>query len=92
MDALGAYGDAVGLAFQIADDVLDVTATTTQLGKTAGKDASHGKCTYPAALGLAEARARALGLAEEACRALRAAGIVSPDLEYLARFAVARPS
>ncbi|MEA3246162.1 MAG: polyprenyl synthetase family protein [Gemmatimonadota bacterium] len=92
MDALGTFGDAVGLAFQIADDVLDVTATTTQLGKTAGKDASHGKSTYPAALGLDEARARASALAEDACEALRAAGIAAPDLEYLARYAVARPS
>ncbi len=92
MEALGAYGDAVGLAFQIADDVLDVTATTTQLGKTAGKDVSHGKSTYPAALGLDEARARASALAEDACAALRAGRIDAPDLEYLARFAVARPS
>jgi farnesyl diphosphate synthase/geranylgeranyl diphosphate synthase type II len=92
MRALETYGDAVGLAFQIADDVLDVTATTSQLGKTAGKDVSHGKSTYPAALGLEAARAKAEALAEEACSALRGAGIVAPDLDYLARFAVARPS
>jgi farnesyl diphosphate synthase/geranylgeranyl diphosphate synthase type II len=92
MAALGAYGDAVGLAFQIADDVLDVTATTVQLGKTAGKDAAHGKSTYPAVLGLDEARARAGALADDACAALHAAGIHSAELEYLARFAVARPS
>lgn len=92
MEALRRYGEAVGLAFQIADDVLDVTATTSQLGKTAGKDAAHGKSTYPAALGLDEARARATALADDACRALIDAGIRSPDLEHLARFAVARPS
>lgn len=92
MAALETYGDAVGLAFQIADDVLDVTATTVQLGKTAGKDAAHGKCTYPAVLGLEAAKARAEALADEACQALAGAGIRSPELEYLARFAVARPS
>jgi geranylgeranyl pyrophosphate synthase len=92
MQALAHFGDAVGLAFQIADDVLDVTGTTSQLGKTAGKDVVHGKSTYPAVLGLEAARARALALAEEACAALHAAGIGSPDLTYLARYAVARPS
>lgn len=92
MAALERYGEAVGLAFQIADDLLDVTATTVQLGKTAGKDAAHGKSTYPAVLGIDGARARADALADEACAALRAAGIQSAELEYLARFAVARPS
>lgn len=92
MQALAQFGDAVGLAFQIADDVLDVTATTSQLGKTAGKDVVHGKSTYPAVLGIEAAQARALALAEEACAALQGAGIDSPDLTYLARFAVARPS
>lgn len=91
MAALECYGAAVGLAFQIADDVLDVTATTSQLGKTAGKDASHGKSTYPTVLGLEPARARAASLADDACRALHGAGIRSDDLEYLARYAVARP-
>jgi geranylgeranyl pyrophosphate synthase len=92
MRALTEYGEAVGLAFQIADDVLDVTATTSQLGKTAGKDAAHGKSTYPSVLGLEAARARAAVLADEACAALRAGGVRSPELEYLAQFAVARPS
>ncbi|MCC7196283.1 MAG: polyprenyl synthetase family protein [Gemmatimonadaceae bacterium] len=92
MEALLRYGSAIGLAFQIADDVLDVTATTTQLGKTAGKDASHGKSTYPAALGLDGARSRAVALADEACRSLRRGDIRSPDLEYLAHYVVARPS
>lgn len=92
MEALWRYGEAVGLAFQIADDVLDVTATTSQLGKTAGKDVAHGKSTYPAVLGIDRARARASELADDACRALAEAGVRSADLEYLARFAVARPS
>jgi geranylgeranyl pyrophosphate synthase len=86
------YGDAVGLAFQIADDLLDVTSTTDQLGKTAGRDAALRKSTYPALLGLGVARARAEALSDDACHALRAAGIASPVLEQLARFVVARQS
>jgi geranylgeranyl diphosphate synthase type II len=92
MRALSEYGESVGLAFQIADDVLDVTGTTSQLGKTAGKDAAHGKSTYPAVLGLEAARSKAAALADDACRALRTAGIRSPELDYLAQYAVARPS
>ncbi|MCX5764571.1 MAG: polyprenyl synthetase family protein [Gemmatimonadetes bacterium] len=90
--ALEQYGASVGLAFQIADDVLDITATTDQLGKTAGRDLALQKSTYPALLGLAGARQRATALSEEACQALHSAGIVSPDLDYLARFIVARRS
>lgn len=90
--ALEQYGAAVGLAFQIADDVLDITATTDQLGKTAGRDLELHKSTYPALLGLVGARQRAAALSEDACRSLRDAGIVSPALDYLARFIVARRS
>jgi geranylgeranyl pyrophosphate synthase len=86
------YGSAVGLAFQIADDVLDVTSTTDELGKTAGRDAALGKSTYPALLGLEGARARAEKLCEEACVSLREAGIRSAQLEALARFVVDRRS
>jgi geranylgeranyl diphosphate synthase type II len=92
LDAFDRYGAAVGLAFQIADDLLDVTATTDQLGKTAGRDAALQKSTYPAILGLAGARARAAALSDEACRALARSGIASPSLEFLARFVVARES
>jgi geranylgeranyl diphosphate synthase, type II len=86
------YGSAVGLAFQIADDVLDVTSTTDELGKTAGRDAALRKSTYPALLGLTGARARADKLCDDACLALRQAGIASPQLEALARFVVSRRS
>lgn len=84
------YGAAIGLAFQIADDVLDITATTDQLGKTAGRDVALHKSTYPALMGLDGARARGEALSEEACLALREAGIESAALEYLARFVVTR--
>jgi geranylgeranyl diphosphate synthase, type II len=92
LDAFTRYGDAIGLAFQIADDVLDVTATTDQLGKTAGRDVALAKSTYPALLGVDGAIARAEALVEEGCSALAAADLLTPQLEHLARFFVARQS
>jgi geranylgeranyl diphosphate synthase, type II len=92
MHAFDRYAAAVGLAFQIADDVLDVTATTDQLGKTAGRDLALQKSTYPALLGVDGAVARASALVEEACSALQGAGLLTPALEHLARFTVARRS
>lgn len=92
MRALDRYGSAVGLAFQIADDVLDVTATTDQLGKTAGRDLELQKSTYPALLGVDGAVARASALVDEACEALHGVGLLTPTLEHLARFTVARRS
>jgi len=92
LEAFQRYGSAVGLAFQIADDVLDVTSTTDELGKTAGRDVELKKSTYPALLGLDGAKARADRLCDEACAALREAGIRSAQLESLARFVVDRRS
>lgn len=92
LDAFANYGASIGLAFQIADDVLDITATTDQLGKTAGKDVAFKKSTYPALLGIAGAKARADALVQEACRGLAAHGSLTPELEFLARFVVARRS
>jgi len=92
LDALGAYGAAIGLAFQIADDVLDVTATTDELGKTAGRDLELHKSPYPALLGVEGAVDRAGALVEEGCRALADAGLLTPALEHLARFIVERRS
>lgn len=88
--ALDRFGKALGLAFQIADDVLDVTATTEQLGKTAGRDVALKKSTYPALLGVRGAAGRADALAASACEALREAALLTPPLERLARFAVER--
>ena len=90
--ALGRYGSAVGLAFQIADDVLDVTSTTAQLGKTAGRDEALRKSTYPSLLGVEGATARAEALVQEACDTLAEHGLLTPCLEYLARFSIARRS
>jgi geranylgeranyl diphosphate synthase, type II len=92
IEALGRYGAAIGLAFQIADDVLDVTATSDQLGKTAGRDAALRKSTYPAHLGVEGAVARGRALVDEACAALREEELLTPELEHLARFTVARRS
>ena len=86
------YGDAIGLAFQIADDVLDVTATTDQLGKTAGRDIALAKSTYPALLGIDGAVSRAEALVEEGCGALQVVGLLTPQLEHLARFFITRQS
>jgi geranylgeranyl pyrophosphate synthase len=88
--ALYHFGVALGLAFQIADDVLDVTATTDELGKTAGRDVALRKSTYPGLLGVRAAEARADALASSACNVLREAGLLTPSLEGLARFAVER--
>ena len=90
VDRLGRAGHALGLAFQIADDTLDVEATTEQLGKTAGKDAASGKVTYPAVFGLAESRRRAQALVEEALGELEPLGPRADLLRDIARYVVAR--
>jgi geranylgeranyl diphosphate synthase, type II len=88
--ALSHYGAAIGLAFQIADDVLDLTATTDELGKTAGRDLALAKSTYPALLGVEGAIERATALVEQACDVLSAEGLLTPTLEQLARYIVER--
>lgn len=90
--ALAHYGAAIGLAFQIADDVLDVTATTDQLGKTAGRDVALHKSTYPALLGVEGAIQRAVALVDEGCRALADEGLLTPTLDQVARYIVERRS
>ena len=92
LEALAHFGAAIGLAFQIADDVLDVTATTDQLGKTAGRDLELHKSTYPALLGVEGAKQRADALIEEGCGALQAVGLLTPALAQIARFTVERTS
>jgi len=90
--ALANYGAAIGLAFQIADDVLDVTATTDELGKTAGRDVDLHKSTYPALLGVEGAIAKAVALVEHGCSVLEEEHLLTPTLEQLARFIVERRS
>lgn len=90
VEALRAYGRAVGLAFQIADDVLDATGTSAQLGKTAGRDAALAKSTFVSQLGVGAARAEAERLAAQAVDRLRDAGLASPTLAALAHYVVTR--
>nr|WP_314550074.1 farnesyl diphosphate synthase [uncultured Ottowia sp.] len=94
LQALDAYGQALGLAFQVVDDVLDVTADSALLGKTAGKDAAAGKPTYVSLLGLEAARQLAADLltqAENALNALQASGLAhTQPLHALARQVVQR--
>src|SRR5207248_4772356 len=59
LTALESYGQCIGIAFQIIDDLLDLEASSEQLGKTAGKDVAQGKLTYPALMGVEDARAEA---------------------------------
>jgi geranylgeranyl pyrophosphate synthase len=88
--ALEKYGAALGLAFQIADDVLDATGTAATLGKSAGIDAARNKSTYATLLGVTDAIALARRVTEDACTALSAEGLLTEDLECLAHFAVNR--
>jgi geranylgeranyl pyrophosphate synthase len=90
LEALAAYGDDVGLAFQIADDVLDATQTSDVLGKTAGRDAALQKSTYVLHLGVEGARREADRLAESGVARLTAAGLAAPALGALARYIVQR--
>jgi farnesyl diphosphate synthase len=88
--ALANYGEAIGLAFQVADDILDATADSAVLGKTAGKDAAQGKLTYVSAYGLEAARVTAARLEAEAHAALLPLGAAAADLAALGRFIVHR--
>jgi geranylgeranyl pyrophosphate synthase len=89
LDALDAYGAAIGLAFQIADDLLDATSTAQDLGKNPS-DADLGKSTYVTLFGVEEAGRRAHSLVEEAVAVLRRSGLEAPELEALARYIVER--
>ncbi|MGQ0814627.1 MAG: polyprenyl synthetase family protein [Gemmatimonadota bacterium] len=88
--AIAAFGRHLGLAFQITDDVLDETGSTEQLGKTAGKDRSAAKVTFPTVLGLAGAVERAATEVTSAVEALRTADLEPQKLAELSRFAVER--
>jgi geranylgeranyl diphosphate synthase type II len=90
--ALGGFGEEIGLAFQIADDVLDATATSDQLGKTAGRDLELAKSTYVGVLGVDGAREDARRHARQAVMALQSAGVPSASLAAMAGYIVSRSS
>ena len=87
---LRGYGQSIGLAFQIVDDVLDLTQTSEQLGKTAGKDAAAEKTTYPALFGIDESLRKADALVDQACAELNEFKTAASTLKDLAHFLVER--
>ncbi len=92
LDALDRYAHAIGLAFQIRDDILDIEGHTDQIGKTVGKDAAQSKPTYPAILGLQSSRAMLDELTEQALNAIAPLGESGANLRDLARFIAERES
>jgi geranylgeranyl pyrophosphate synthase len=90
--AVERYGRAVGLAFQIMDDVLDVTSTTTELGKTTGRDVALGKSSFPALLGVEGAQARARALIHDGLHALAEQKLLTQELSQVANFILTRTS
>jgi geranylgeranyl diphosphate synthase, type II len=90
LKALGVAGDDLGLAFQIMDDILDITATSEELGKTAGKDQAQQKATYPAVHGIETSRRRAQALIVDAHAALEPFGPRALPLRALGTFIIER--
>ncbi|MNJ59872.1 Farnesyl diphosphate synthase [compost metagenome] len=90
LNALQTYARAIGLAFQVQDDILDVESDTETLGKRQGADIARDKPTYPALLGLQAAKAYALELRDQALEALRPFDAAAEPLRELARYIVER--
>lgn len=92
IENLRRFGRAIGLAFQIVDDILDVTQTSEQLGKTAGKDAASEKATYPALFGIEQSRKKASALLQQAFDAIEPLGARAETLRNVARYLIERES
>ena len=92
LDALSDFGAALGLAFQIVDDLLDVTQSSAQLGKSAGKDLTAAKATYPSVVGLQASRKKASQLTRKALGALGIFGNASHRLHQIAEYLLSRTS
>src|SRR5438270_12494610 len=90
LSAITKFGRALGLAFQVIDDILDVTQTSEKLGKSAGKDIAAKKATYPAVIGLEKSRAEARRLTSKAHRALESLGDRAVTLRALADYLLRR--
>lgn len=90
LDALSRYGEHIGLAFQIADDILDVVGTEEQIGKPVGSDVANNKSTYPSLVGLDEARRLASHASDQALSALSGFGEEAETLRDLAKYIVSR--
>ena len=89
-DDLNRFGDAIGLAFQIQDDILDITAGTEQLGKPSGSDQKLQKSTFPSLLGLAQSQQRARELCQQAQQTLAGYGESAQPLQQLAQYIISR--
>ncbi|MBI4686671.1 MAG: polyprenyl synthetase family protein [Nitrospirae bacterium] len=92
LQALTTYGENIGLAFQIVDDILDITGTDRELGKTAGADISRGKNTYPTVFGIDKSRKKAESLIENSIEALRGFDKKAEPLREIARYIISRRS
>jgi len=90
LEAATSYGDAIGLMFQIVDDLLDVTQSTEHLGKAAGKDESAGKLTFPGVLGVEASRAQVARLRIAALEAVAPLGAAGQALRELAEYMAVR--
>jgi geranylgeranyl diphosphate synthase type II len=88
--ALAAYAKQLGLAFQITDDLLDVSGSQAAVGKRVAKDSDRGKITFPTLLGADESRRRANQLVEQACAIIEIFGPRARPLQALARFVSTR--
>jgi geranylgeranyl diphosphate synthase type II len=92
VEAISRAGEALGLAFQIVDDILDVEGNLAELGKTAGSDERKQKATYPSLHGLPASKARARDLIEDTKRLLRPLGSAAEPIRALADFVLERRS
>lgn len=92
LDKLTSFGKRVGLAFQVADDILDEESTTEQLGKDAGSDRENGKATFPAICGMEQSKKYAQQLIDQACSDIEFLGEKGQLLSDLARYIITRIS
>jgi len=92
LSSLTRFGEMIGLAFQIADDILDIEGSTEELGKDAGSDQARGKATYPSVIGIEESRRRASELLDMAIESLDSIGEKAEPLREIAKFIISRKS
>ncbi len=92
LESLSAYGDKIGLVFQIADDILNVEGDSASMGKSTGSDASRGKITYPALIGLEASRKKAIDLVEQALAEIQRFDRRADPLRMIARYIMERKS
>jgi geranylgeranyl diphosphate synthase, type II len=92
LSSITRFGEVIGLAFQIADDILDIEGSTEELGKDAGSDQARGKATYPSVIGIEESRRRASELLDMAIESLDSFGEKADPLREIAKFIISRKS